>query len=320
MKKLLKGLLVVFMGVSIVACSGKNNDLTIEWGKENKLADIISFQVETASQTQQITPDVIGTYYKYYKPQTSTNVLLDVVLQVTNLKKEELKLSTAISSQFLIDDKEYKGHNISISEDGQSILQGATLAAEETKKVHFYTEIDPTVLDKEIAFKLASTDKDNEQAAVMTFKLSDVESHYESKKLKNVITFDGKAEVTLESKDVAKKIEPAKPTGLYTYYKVKADTNRFVIMKTKIKNISDKELKASQVMSAVLVDKDNHEYPCNMFFEKADQSNLSAASSATLEAGKDGTVYFVFEVSESIANEENTIRISQMGKVYTLKI
>lgn len=320
MKKLLKGLLVFLMGVSIVACSSKNKDLTIEWGKENKLADIISYQVETASQTQQITPDVIGNFYKYYKPKTSTNVLLDVVLQVTNLKKEELKLSTAISSQFLIDDKEYKGYTISISEDGKSILQGATLAAEETKKIHFYTEVDPAILDKEIAFKLASTDEDNEEAAVMTFKLSDVESHYESKKLKDVITIDGMAEVTLESKDVAKKIEPAKPTGLYTYYKVKSDTNRFVIIKTKIKNISDNELNASQVINAILVDKDSHEYPCNMFFEKADQSNLSTASSVTLEAGKDGTVYFVFEVSESVASAENTIRISHMGKVYTLKV
>lgn len=320
MKKLLKGLLVVFMGVSIVACRSKNKDLTIEWDKENKLADIISYQVETASQTQQITPDVIGTYYKYYKPKTSTNVLLDVVLQVTNLKKEELKLSTAISSQFLIDDKEYKGYTISISEDGQAIVQGATLAAEETKKVHFYTEVDPAILDKEITFKLASTDKDNEQAAVMKFKLSDVENHYESKKLKDVLTIDGTAEVTLESKDVAKKIEPAKPTGLYTYYKVKSDTNRFVILKTKIKNISDKEIKASEVMNAVLIDKDHHEYPCNMFFEKADQSNLSAASSTTLAAGKEGTVYFVFEVSEDMANSENTIRMSHMGKVYILKV
>lgn len=319
MKKLIKYLLVVLMGVSIVACSSKNNDLTIEWGKETQFNDLISFQVETIGKTQQISPDVIGTYYKYYKPKTSTNVLLDVVLQVKNLKKEELKLSDAISSSFTIDDKDYTGYTISISEDGKSILQGATLASEGTSKIHFYTEIDPAILDKDITFRLKTKDKDNEQTALMTFQLSDVANHYESKNIKDVVTIDGVGEITLESTDIAKKIEPAKPTGLYTYYKVRSNTNSFVILKTKIKNTSDQDLIASNVISATLVDKDSNEYPSNMFYEKDDQSNLATASSTTLAAGKNGTVYFVFEVSDSLASAEKTIRLAHMGKVYTLK-
>ena len=296
MKKLIKCLLTVLMGVSIVACSSKNNDLAIEWGKETKFEDLVSFQLETIGKTQQITPDVIGTYYNYYKPRTSTNALLDVVLQMTNLKNEDLKIASAVDTSFTINEKEYPGYTIAVSEDGKTIHQGATLTSEGTSKIHFYTEIDPKLLDGDITFQLKTKDEDKEQVAAMTFKLSDVASHYESKKLKDVVTIDGTGEITLESTDVAKKIEPAKPTGLYT---------------------SDKDLTASNVVSAVLVDQNSNEYPSNMFYEKDDQSNLSAASSTTLAAGKSGTVYFVFEVSDSIANAEKTIRMAHMGKVYT---
>lgn len=317
MKKLIKCLLTVLMGVSIVACSSKNNDLAIEWGKETKFEDLVSFQLETIGKTQQITPDVIGTYYNYYKPRTSTNALLDVVLQMTNLKNEDLKVASAVDTSFTINEKEYPGYTIAVSEDGKTIHQGATLTSEGTSKIHFYTEIDPKLLDSDITFQLKTKDEDKEQVAAMTFKLSDVASHYESKKLKDVVTIDGTGEITLESTDVAKKIEPAKPTGLYTYYKVRSDSNSFVILKTNIKNTSDKDLIASNVVSAVLVDQNSNEYPSNMFYEKDDQSNLSAASSTTLAAGKSGTVYFVFEVSDSIANAEKTIRMAHMGKVYT---
>lgn len=134
MKKLIKCLLTVLMGVSIVACSSKNNDLAIEWGKETKFEDLVSFQLETIGKTQQITPDVIGTYYNYYKPRTSTNALLDVVLQMTNLKNEDLKVASAVDTSFTINEKEYPGYTIAVSEDGKTIIREQLLQVKEQVK------------------------------------------------------------------------------------------------------------------------------------------------------------------------------------------
>jgi hypothetical protein len=62
-----KYLLVCLMGLSVVGCSGKKDQLSIEWEKENKFADIVSFQIESISKTRQVEPDVIGFFYTYYK-------------------------------------------------------------------------------------------------------------------------------------------------------------------------------------------------------------------------------------------------------------
>ena len=71
-------------------------------GKENKFDDLVSYKIETISRPQQITPDVIGSFYTYYKPSKSTNVLIDVTMYMTNLQKKEIKTMSLVGEHLLL--------------------------------------------------------------------------------------------------------------------------------------------------------------------------------------------------------------------------
>lgn len=172
MKRLSKILLVFLMVLGLTACSGgskENEPAKIEMGKENKFDDLVSYKIETISRPQQITPDVIGSFYTYYKPSKSTNVLIDVTMYMTNLQKKEMKLSSTLKGTFVIDKTDYVASTAMVSEDGKTISQGGSLAAEGTNKVHFYAEVKPSLLKNNIEFKLTTVDEENPKEANMSF-------------------------------------------------------------------------------------------------------------------------------------------------------
>ena len=70
MKKIIKILLVCLVTFGLTACSQENQDTTktIKWNKENKLDNLISYQIESIGKPKQIIPDTINDTYTYYKP------------------------------------------------------------------------------------------------------------------------------------------------------------------------------------------------------------------------------------------------------------
>lgn len=320
MKKLTKYLLVCLMGLSIVGCSGKKDQLSIEWEKENKFADIVSLQIESISKTRQVEPDVIGSFYTYYKPDKATDVLLDVTMQMKNLKKEDLKLSNELQGSLKIDGKSYVVRFGAVSENGKTISNGGTIGVDEMKKVHCYTEIDTALMSKEMTFELKTKDEDNEQTAALSFQFDDVNSHYKTKNLKETITFDGAGEVTFESVKEAKKLEPSKPTGIYTYFKVKNENKSFVIIPAKIKNTTDVEIPASNIATVTLIDANHLEYRASVVYEYDNKENLTQASSINLKPGQSATVYYKIEASEEVAKGEKSLRVDHGGQVYLIKL
>lgn len=320
MKKILKLLLVFFIVFGFTACSNneEKEPTTIKWGKENKFDGLIAYEIESIGRPKQITPDVIGTVYTYYKPQKDSNVLLDIVLNMKNLTKKDLDIQKSVDASFIIDEEEYVGSIATISEDGTTLKQDGTIAAEMTSKVHLYAEISPEKLNKKIQFKLATKDKENIQEAIMEFKLADINKNYEEKNINDVIKIDGHGEITLQTTNISKELAPGNPDGLYTYYKVNADTNSFVVLTTNIKNTSEKELTASSLVAAKLLDKDQNEYPANIFCENEARDNLTSGGSSVIATQQNMVTHFVFEIPDSLVNEQKTIRISYHGKVFIL--
>ena len=239
---------------------------------------------------------------------------------MTNLQKKEMKLSSTLKGTFVIDKTDYVASTAMVSEDGKTISQGGSLAAEGTNKVHFYAEVKPSLLKNNIEFKLTTVDEENPKEANMSFKLTDIAKNYESKNLNDKIVLDGRGEIALQAVNITKKLEPANPVGLYTYYQVQNDGNSFVVLTTSIKNISESDITASNIAVAKLVDKDSNEYPANSFYEKDDRSNLASASTTVLTPGQSGMIHFVFEVSDAVANGEKSVRITYNGKVFIVNL
>ena len=85
---------------TITACDTEKEKepLKISFEKENKFEKLISYNIESIGVPKQITPDTIGTVYTYYKPQKDTNVLLDLVVNMKNLKKSELDIKKSLTA------------------------------------------------------------------------------------------------------------------------------------------------------------------------------------------------------------------------------
>lgn len=322
MKKIIKLFLAFFIVFGVTACSNEKEDkpLTIEWGKENEFDGLVSYEIESIGKPKQITPDTIGTVYTYYKPQKDSNVLLDVILNMKNLKKDDLNIKKNLGAAFVIGDDEYAASVATVSDDGTSLKQNGSITSGAVSKVHFYAEVSPKKLNKKIEFKMTTADEENPQVATMKFKLDDVNKNYETKNINDVITIENRSEITLQSTNIAKELAPANPEGLYTYYKVNVDTNSFVILTTTIKNISSEDLTASNVVVAKLVDKDGNEYPANIFCENEARDNLTTGSATSIAAGQSDMVHFAFEMPDEIVNDEKMIRISYQGKVFIVNI
>lgn len=322
MKKIIKLLFIFFIVIGITACANEEEDktLSIKWGKENKFDGLISYELESISSPQQITPDSLGTVYTFYKPQKDSNVLLDAVVSVKNLKTSDLKIDKDLSASFMIGEDEYIASVATVSEDGSSLKDNGVIASEAISKVHFYAEISPKKLKDEIEFKLTTKDEENPQTAALKFKLEDVSKNYEVKNMNDAITIENRSEIILQSTNVTKELAPANPSGLYTFYKVNEDTDSFVVLTTSIKNISGGDLTAGSVAAAKLVDKDGNEYPASIFCENEARSYLTTGNETVIGADQSIMVHFAFEMPDEIINNEKMVRISYQGKVFIVNI
>lgn len=321
MKKIYKIIMILIMVVTFTACSKETNELIeIKIGKENQFKDLISFQIETISKPKQITPDIVDSKFTYYTPTKDGNVLLDMVMQITNLKDKEISLTDELTGTFTIGDVDYITSMALVGDDGKSISQTVNLAANKSGKVHLYAEVDPKELDKEIEFKFTTNDQENPLIASMAFNLSDVNKNYESKKLNDTLTSEQLGQIVLQTVNVSKEIKPANATGLYTYYKVKDTSSSFVYLTTSVTNNSNSDLMASSLATIKLVDSTGNEYPGMAIYENDEHSTLANASTTSLANGKTGIVHYAFEVSDEVANGEKTLIITIQGKVYSVKI
>lgn len=321
MKKIYKIIMILIMVVSFTACSKETNELIeIKIGKESQFKDLISFQIETISKPQQITPDIIDSKFTYYTPSKDGNVLLDMVMQITNLKDKEISLTDELTGTFTIGDIDYVSSMALVGDDGKTISQTVNLAANKSGKVHLYAEVDPKELDKEIEFKFTTNDQENPLVASMSFNLSDVSKNYETKNLNDTLTSEELGQIVLQTVNVGKEIKPANATGLYSYYKVKDAGSSFVYLTTSVTNNSNSDIMASSLVTIKLVDSTGNEYPGMAIYENDDHSTLANASNTSLANGKTGIVHYAFEVNDEVASGEKTLIITMQGKVYSVKI
>lgn len=314
MKKIVKLLLGLIMVFSFSGCS-KNEVETIALDKENKFGELFSYQIESINQTKELTPDVIKGGYTYFQPSKDGNVLLDVVTLITNSSDQNFDLEKEVTSSLIIDETEYKGVIKTLSEDG-SAFKDNIIKAKTTDKVHIYVELEPKLLKKAMKFKLTSL-KDDEKEQVLDFKLKDVAKKYESKKIGDTLKL-AQSEIGLQGINAVDKLEPVKPSGLYNYYQA-SQGNQLVVVTTTFKNIASSEQVVTNMATIKLLDKDNLEHPGYLIVQNDRQSDLASASEVTLASNQTKTVYLVFEVSSDLAKASKTIKISNNGKVYTLK-
>lgn len=321
MKKIIKIILCCLIIFTFSGCTEEkeNSAKTIKWNKENKLADLVSYQIESIGKPQQISPDVISQTYTYYKPQKETNVLLDLVMNITNLKDKDLDLQKKLTASFKIKDEEYVCSIATLSDDGTSLIENGKILGNNVSKVHFYAEINPKKLNQQIEFVFSTTD-DKPQSAILKFKLDEVNKNYQTINLNELLTLDNYCEITFQATNTLKEIAPANPTGLYNCYKIENENNSYFDLTTTVKNISGDNIIASNIALMRLIDEDGNEYPVNVFCENESQSDLSEGNGTTIAVNQSMIVHFAFEIPDKIIEQQKTIRIIYQGKGYLLKL
>ena len=321
MKKIIKILLVCLVALGLTACNQESQDTvkTIKWNKENKLDNLILYQIESIGKSKQIIPDTINDTYTYYKPQKESNVLLDLIVNIKNLKSTDLDMTKKLTASFKIGDEEYLSALAVVSEDGTSLNQDGIIPGDSSRKVHFYAEVNPKKLDKQIDF-IFSTTKEKPEKASLKFKLNNVDEEYTKMNLNELTVFDGYGEVTLQAVSTTKEITPANPTGLYTYYKVDDESSNYIDVTATVKNISGNDLLASNLLTMKLIDADGNEYPSIILCENDERTTLDKGLSTTIANEQSKFVHFAFNVPDSIVNNQKQLRISCQGKVYFVSL
>lgn len=302
-----------FLIFNLVGCS-KSEIKGDNISEETDDADILSYKIDRLDITNKIVPtDITDNYITYY-PEDDKNVLLDLVLEITNESDTSITVNEEyISAVFSMDSNEYTT-NVIAEEEGLSDLSSwVDLAPKKSTFVHIYTELKENKITDKILCNLKINDKEK--------KLNlDRKALAPSKNYINygeILEKKDFATITFNETVVTKKLVPDDMSGFYTYYEVDDYNDTYLALKMTIKNTSGSSFELNKLISCFATVNDKYEYSGFIVAEKTDKTGFNAYED--LESLKETTAYYLIQIPDEIIESPAEFKINVFSENYYLK-
>jgi len=226
-------------------------------------------------------PSATG-YYTYFDAGEGKK-FVDVTANVKNLSDAAVKQNALFSAKSYVDDAEYDCLIVTEKDNGQNLNQYTNVNnvnSQETVKYHIGAKMPEdviqagktvkfviTVNDKKYAYEVSIIDDENQkqEANSSTINLSNQGKEIQKAEL---LQIDGICELTIADTNIAAKIEPKNPTGIYTYYEADEGKVYFDLI-ADIKNLRGEAVKQAVVIGkATLIYDGQYEYEFGCAVEK----------------------------------------------------
>jgi len=135
-------------------------------------------------------------------------------------------------------------------------------------------------------------------------------------------TVEDFAEVTLVDTTFSKKIEPPNPDSFYTYYEAKEEGTTYLDTTIVLKSLLTSGRSADEFAQVEIVFNDKYEYRTFATIEDRGGSDFTYTNITSIEPLKNGTLHFLAEVPEELANgsEPLVVTITVNGQSFEHRI
>jgi len=306
----MKKILVIMLCCSflLAGCGNSKKDTLANPKEEQIIENVLSFTIESVEFNKTIEPPILSGYYTYYyEVKNSTNTFADAIISIKNLSEESITPSSLLKSTFTIDKNNYTADYVVVSEDGTSVSTTGTIEPQQEMIMHICTEISNIPDTFTLAIQV--------DEVVKKFEI-DVASFENTKNYKNYgdnLSSEGLATVSIQEMISIKKLNPTAPTTFYYFFEVKDQANTFIGLKLRVKNDGTEgiPLEKSLGFRAIF---DSDIYGGYAIIEYPSGSNL--ATSYTLAAGEEVTVYLVAEVPDTVIESSAEFSLYFQGEYY----
>lgn len=303
----------LFSSMLFVGCGGSKGSYSLT--EKNIIEGALEYQIRNIELTDRVDPSNPKDEYKFFKPSGADNVLINIEVEVKNLK------STEVNAKELLDSKVgtvkmMEGNKLIEDANGSNLKNTDTemIAPNEKRIMHFLYEVAPKIVDTKINLEMIADGKSSTQ------KVDFKSLNYEKKEvaLGESITVEGFGEAKIISIEDKEKLEPSNPQGAFNYYYPSKEGDILRVITAEFQNLSDKEISADEAIGTRTQLVDDVKYG-RVLVETEDGKNIAYGNTVKIAPNSKVKLYIITEITKLQKSEEVKYKISMNCEKFNLK-
>ena len=125
----------------------------------------------------------------------------------------------------------------------------------------------------------------------------------------DALLYPGMYEVTMNSMEFTKKVEPPKPKNYYSYYEVKESGNIYVHSIFKVKNLKGSSLSAEDILDVKVLYDEKYEYNSFSTIEEDGGPDFTYTNITGIDPLTYGVLHFITEVPVEVKDSGKSVKI-----------
>lgn len=281
--------------------------LAFNLGNSEKMDGILEYDVINIAATEQISPPNPASIKTVMEVENSDSRFLDVTVHMKNLYSAEktsgelMKLSYEIGGQEYQTFQKKEVDNASMLKDGEfSSLEPLTSAV-----IHYIAEV-PKFDSKETIEIIAEIDG---KTYTSTTSLEENNANKEFISIGETIEMEQYANLTLENMYYTDKVASPNPGTFSSYYEPENQSNTFLVLEMKVKNLKATELQADSIFASKVIYDQYYEFDGFPTLLAADGSDLHPASIMTIPSLNENTLLYLLEVPKELKETKGIVSV-----------
>lgn len=312
-KKIMGVLASTLLATSVlVGCGGSGSSYSLT--EKNTVEGIVEYQIKNIELVDRVDPIKPAEQYKYFKVNKAENKLLNIEVEVKNLKSEKVNAKELFDTQIGAV-KMMDGNKLIESVNGDNLLDATTtdVEANESRLMHFIYEVSPTVVDTKLNFDVIV----GENRFSNKIKISELQYPKKSAKIGDIILNENYSEVKLVNLQDKEKLEPSNPKGVYYEYSQK-EGGKLKVLTVEVKNLSDKEIDADKILSFVGIYGEEYKY-AKASCDSLNGNDLEYASTVKIQPNESRLLYLYYDMSIEEIEKEVVLKLGLGFDRYTIE-
>ena len=304
----------------------------IEYPTEFNSGDVLSFPndfeitylgTEFINELSPPNPEEIHTYYEV---EDENNIYLDVMAYIKNLKGNLLMYKDAVTFKIVYDGEyNYDGFAVAEEADGSDFKSyfGAILRPLVTDKMHFLIEVPLEVRDSGKDFDIIMNVHGDEyrysgqegsgeviqMAKAKELKTDESWQSLDTIAIDSTIVEEDYGEITLKSVEFNSRVDPANPTGYYTYYEVKGSEGIYIDAVVEFKNLKADSQEAYGLFDVKAIYDNAYNYSGFTVIESDDGETFDFLMSTDIDTLTSKTMHALIEVPLEITESGKPLAV-----------
>lgn len=107
----------------------------------NTIKDFCEFSLNDLVVSKRIEPEILTSSSSYYDVKNKDNIYIDIIINVNNLSNKSKIAEDLISARIKINNNEYHCFSLVESVDESNLEKSTSIKPQETRKIHYVTEV-----------------------------------------------------------------------------------------------------------------------------------------------------------------------------------